>query len=66
MKKLSKRQKLISFISILLVAVVIAIVITTNIIKNNNQLESEGYLATTANAKSSLIANYILKCKQYS
>ena len=45
---------------------VIAIVITTNIIKNNNQLESEGYLATTANAESSLIANYILKCKQYS
>ena len=66
MKKLSKRQKLISFISILLVAVVIAILITTNIIKNNNQLESEGYLATTANAESSLIANYILKCKQYS
>ena len=60
MKKLSKRQKLISFISILLVAVLIAIVITTNIIKNNNQVESEGYLATTANAGSSLIANYVL------
>lgn len=66
MKKLSKRQKLISFISIFLVAVVIAIVITTSIIRNNNQVASEGYLATTANAESSLIANYILKCKQYS
>ena len=60
MKKLSKRQKLISFISILLVTVVIAIVITTSIIRNNNQVASEGYLATTANAGSSLISNYIL------
>ena len=61
MKKLSKSQKLISFISILLVTVVIAILITTNIIKKNNQVESEGYLATTANAGSNLVARYIKK-----
>ena len=60
MKKLSKKQKLIGFIAILIVAVIIAIVITTNIVKNNNQVASEGYSATTANAGSSLISNYIL------
>ena len=60
MKKLSKKQKLIGFTAILIVAVIIAIVITTSIIKNNNQVASEGYLATTANAGSSLISNYIL------
>ncbi len=58
--KLSKKQKLIGFIAVLLVAVIIAIVITTSIIRNNNQVASEGYLATTANAGSSLISNYIL------
>ena len=60
MKKLSKKQKLIGFIAILLVAVIIAIVITTSIIKNNNQVANEGYAATSANAGSSLISNYIL------
>ena len=60
MKKLSKKQKLIGFIAILIVAIIIAIVITTSIIKNNNQVASEGYSATTANAGSSLISNYIL------
>ena len=60
MKKLSKKQKLIGFIAILIVAVIIAIVITTSVIKNNNQVASEGYSATTANASSSLISNYIL------
>ena len=60
MKKLSKKQKLIGFIAILIVAVIIAIVITTSIIRNNNQVASEGYSATTANAGSSLISNYIL------
>lgn len=60
MKKLSKKQKLISFVAILLVAVIVAIVITTNIISNNNRVANEGYLATTANAGSSLIAGYIL------
>ena len=60
MKKLSKNQKLIGFIAILIVAIIIAIVITTSIIKNNNQVASEGYSATTANAGSSLISNYIL------
>ena len=40
MKKLSKKQKIIGFIAILLVAVIIAIIIATNIIKNNNQVAS--------------------------
>ena len=60
MKKLSKKQKLIGFIAILLVAVIITIVITTSIIRNNNQVASEGYSATTVNAGSSLISKYIL------
>ncbi len=61
MKKLSKKQKIIGFIAILLVAVIIAIIIATNIIKNNNQVASESYSATTANAGSSLVASYIKK-----
>ena len=60
MKKLSKKQKLIGFIAILIVAVIIAIVITKSIIRNNNKIASEGYFSTTANAGSNLIANYIL------
>ena len=60
MKKLSKKQKIIYFIAILLAAVLIAIVITTSIIRNNNQVANEGYAATSANAGSNLIANYIL------
>ena len=59
MKKLSKKQKLIGFIAILIVAVLIAIIITTSIV-NNNQVANEGYAATSANAGSSLISNYIL------
>ena len=62
MKKLSKKQKLIGCIAIILVAVILAIVITTNIVSNNNQIASqEDYLATTANAGSSLVASYIKK-----
>ena len=61
MKKLSKKQKLIGFIAIIIVAVIIAIVITTNITRNNSQLSNERYLATTANAGSSLVASYIKK-----
>ena len=65
MKKLSKKQKLIGCIAIILVAVILAIVITTNIISNNNQsnqlASQEEYLATTANAGSSLVASYIKK-----
>ena len=60
MKKLSKKQKLIGFIAIMLAVIIIAIVIITSIIKRNSQVKSEGYLATTANASSSLISNYIL------
>ena len=40
MKKLSKKQKLIGFIAIILVAVILAIAITTNIA--NSQIENEG------------------------
>ena len=62
MKKLIKKQKLVGGIAILLVAVILAIVITTNIVSNNNQIASqEDYLATTANAGSSLVASYIKK-----
>ena len=60
MKKLSKKQKLIGFIAILIVTILIAIIITTSIV-NNNQVANEGYAATTANADSELIANYIKK-----
>ena len=64
MKKLSKKQKLVGFIAISLGALILAIVITTNITTNNNQsnqiASQEEYLATTANAGSSLISNYIL------
>ena len=60
MKKLSKKQKLIGFIAILIVTILIAIIITTGIV-NNNQVANEGYAATTANADSKLIANYIKK-----
>ena len=65
MKKLNKKHKLVGFIAIILIAVILAIVITTNIIVNNhqsNQIASqEDYLATTANAGSSLVASYIKK-----
>ena len=60
MKKLSSKQELIVCIAIILVAVIITIVITTNIIKNN-KVANEGYAATTANANSNLVANYIKK-----
>ena len=60
MKKLSKKQKLIVFIAILIVAVIVDIIITTSIVRNNEQVANEGYAATSANAGSNLIANYIL------
>ena len=63
MKKLSKNQKLIGCIATILMAVILAIVITNNIINSNNQRKQianqENYSATTANAGSSLVANYI-------
>ena len=61
MKKLNKKQKLTGFIAILLVAIILAIVITTRILSNNSRVASEGYSATTANANSNLVANYIKK-----
>lgn len=60
MKKLNKKQNLIGGITIILIAVIIAIVITSSILKNNGKVANEGYAATTANAGSSLISNYIL------
>ena len=60
MKKLNSKQKLIGGIAIILVAVIIAIVITMSIV-DNNQVANEGYAATTANADSEVIANYIKK-----
>ena len=59
MKKLRSKQKLIGGISIILVAIILAVVITTNIIKNNSQIANEGYFSTTANANSNLVASYI-------
>ena len=59
MKKLSKKQKLIGFIAIILVAVILAIAITENIV--NRKIGNEGYLSTTANANSNLVAGYIKK-----
>ena len=61
MKKISRKQKLIIAIAIVLIVIILAIVITTNIISTNKNLASEGYLATTANASSNLIASYIKK-----
>ena len=59
MKKLRSKQKLVCSIAIILVAIILAVVITTNIIKNNSQVASEGYFSTTANANSNLVASYI-------
>ena len=59
MKKLNKKQKIIVFVAILIITIILAIVITSNIISNNNQITSEDYLATTANANSNLVASYI-------
>ena len=43
MKKLRSKQKLVCSIAIILVAIILAVVITTNIIKNNSQIANEGY-----------------------
>ena len=58
MKKLSKNKKVMVIVAIILIAVILAIVITTNL-TNNKELASAGYLATTANASSNLVASYI-------
>ena len=59
MKKLRSKQKLIGGIAIILVVIILAIAITTNIIKNNSPIASEGYSTTTANENSNLVASYI-------
>ena len=56
---LNNKKKLIGAIAIILVAVILAIAITTNIV--NRQIGNEGYLSTTANANSNLVAGYIKK-----
>ena len=60
MKKLNKKQKIIALVAIILVAIILTLIITSNIV-NNNKITSEEYLATTANAGSTLVANYIKK-----
>lgn len=60
MKKLNGKQKLLGGIAIILLAVIIAIVVTVNIASKSSKIANEGYAATSANAGSSLIANYIL------
>ena len=57
MKKISGKQKLIGAMAIILIATILAIIITANIVINN-KVGSEGY-AATANAGSTLVANYI-------
>lgn len=59
MKKTSKNKKQMGFISILIIAIIVAI--TTSIIKNNNQIANEGYSTAPTNADSEIIANYIKK-----
>lgn len=61
MKKLNKKQKLIGFIATLIVFIIMAIVITTSIVKNNNLIINEKDAMTTANAGSTLVAKYIKK-----
>lgn len=61
MKKLNGKQKLIGDIAVIFVAVILAKVIKINVVSNNDQIANEGYAATTANAGSSLISNYILE-----
>lgn len=60
MKKIGKEQKLIIAIAVVLIATILVIVFTTNIINNNGQISNEGYFATT-NANSNLVADYIKK-----
>ena len=58
MGKLSKKQKFIVFISMLIFVVILTIIIITNIIKRNRGIANESYLST-ANAYSNLVAGYI-------
>ena len=59
MRKLNSKKKIISCVALVLIAVIVAIIVTTNIVRNG-QVLSEGYLAT-ANADSNVVANYIKK-----
>jgi len=61
MKKTNKKLKIIGLIAIILIAILVAIVITINVISNNRRIENESYWGTTANANSNLVANYIKK-----
>ena len=60
MKKISKKLKIIIFVAIILVVIILAMTIIKNIAKHNN-IGKQGYLATTENADSNLIASYIKK-----
>lgn len=58
MKKLSKKQKLIGFIAILIVAVIVSIFLTTNMIKNN--IANNSYNTANNNSSSAnLLPEYI-------
>ena len=59
MIKLNNKKKLIGAIAVILVAVILSIAITTNIV--NRKIGNEGYLSTTANVNSNLVAGYIKK-----
>ena len=58
MKKLSKKQKLVGFIAILIVAVIIAIVITTSVIK---QLKNAQLIYKKMHNKNTKICTIILQ-----
>ena len=57
MKKVNKKQKLIIAIAIILIVVILVI---TNNVTNNSQMSNGGYLATTENANSNLIARFFM------
>lgn len=61
MKKLSKKQKVIGLVSVILVFAILTIIIATSIIRKDKKIAGEDYFVTTANAESALIAGYIKK-----
>ena len=59
MKKISKKQRMIIAISIVLLLIILGIIVISNIIINGSKLKIGEYLATTANSSSTLVASYI-------
>ena len=58
MKRINRKEKIIAFISIILIVIILAIVITKNIEKNI-KIGNQEYLGISANASSNIVANYI-------